>query len=51
MDDLPVIKTRRKGWSQRQQILIPSESMLAYELASLPAGRLSDIGAVRVASP
>ena len=47
MNDTPVIKTRRKGRTQTQQMLIPSESMLADELRSAPPGRLSDIGAVR----
>ena len=47
MDDLPVIKTRRKGRSQTQSMLIPSEGMVAHALRAAPPGRLSDLAALR----
>lgn len=47
MNETPVIKTRRKGRTQTQQMLIPSERMLADELRSAPPGQLSDIGEIR----
>ena len=47
MDELPVIKMRRKGRAQTQSMLIPSETMLAEALRAAPPGRLSDIGALR----
>jgi hypothetical protein len=47
MDELPVIKMRRKGRAQTQSMLIPSEAMVADALRSAPPGRLSDLGALR----
>ena len=47
MDDLPVIKTRRKGRSQTQSMLIPSEGMVAEALRAAPPGRLSDLAGLR----
>jgi len=47
MNEMPVIKTRRKGRTQTQQMLIPSEAMLADELRSAMPGQLSDIGVIR----
>ena len=49
MDELPVIKTRRKGRNLTQSMLIPSEEMLARALWTAPPGRLSDIAGVRQA--
>lgn len=47
MDESPVIKTRRKGRSATQSMLIPSESMVAAALRAAPPGRLSDLGELR----
>ncbi|NLS15843.1 hypothetical protein HGP16_04610 [Rhizobium sp. P40RR-XXII] len=47
MDELPVIKTRRKGRSLTQSMLIPSEEMVAHALWAAPAGRVSDLGGLR----
>ncbi|WP_342239558.1 hypothetical protein [Inquilinus sp. OTU3971] len=47
MDELPVIKSRRKGRSQTQSMLIPSEGMVADALRAAPPGRLSDVAALR----
>src|SRR5215470_17173611 len=47
MDDAPVIKTRRKGRSQTQSMLIPSEAMVAEALRSAQPGRVSDLAALR----
>jgi hypothetical protein len=47
MDEVPVIKTRRKGRTQTQSMLIPNEAMIAEELRAAPAGRLSDLGLLR----
>lgn len=47
MNELPVIKMRRKGRTQTQSMLIPSEAMVAEELLATPPGRLSDLGAIR----
>lgn len=47
MDELPIIKSRRKGRSQTQSMLIPSEGMVADALRATPPGRLSDLGALR----
>jgi len=47
MDELPVIKMRRKGRAQMQRMLIPSETMVAEELRAAPPGRLSDLGLLR----
>ncbi|MBB6485279.1 hypothetical protein [Rhizobium lusitanum] len=47
MDELPVIKTRRKGHSQTQSMLIPSEDMVARMLRAAPPGELSEVAAVR----
>lgn len=49
MDELPVIKTRRKGRSSTQSMLIPNEEMVARALWAAPPGRLSDIADVRKA--
>ena len=49
MDELPVIKTRRKGRSLTQSMLIPSEEMVAEALRAAPPGELSDIGWIRQA--
>lgn len=47
MDEPPVIKTRRKGRSATQSMLIPSRDMVAAALRAVPPGRLSDLGALR----
>jgi hypothetical protein len=47
MDELPVIKTRRKGKSLMQSMLIPSEKMVARALWATPPGELSDIAEIR----
>ena len=47
MDELPVIKTRRKGRSLTQSMLIPSEEMVAKALQAAPPGELSDVAEVR----
>ncbi|MFE0759033.1 hypothetical protein ACFW16_34055 [Inquilinus sp. NPDC058860] len=47
MDERPVIKSRRKGKSQTQSMLIPSERMVADALRLAPPGRLSDLGELR----
>ncbi|MBB5577437.1 MULTISPECIES: hypothetical protein [Rhizobium] len=47
MDELPVIKTRRKGRSLTQSMLIPSEEMVAGALRAAPRGELSDIAEIR----
>jgi hypothetical protein len=47
MDELPVIKTRRKGKSLTQRMLIPSEKMVAGALQAAPAGELADIAELR----
>ncbi|OWJ65372.1 hypothetical protein [Inquilinus limosus] len=47
MDEPPVIKTRRKGRSATQSMLIPSEAMVAEALRAAPPGRLSELGALR----
>jgi hypothetical protein len=47
MDEKPVIKPRRKGRSQTQSMLIPSERMVADALRAAPPGRLSDLAALR----
>jgi alkylated DNA nucleotide flippase Atl1 len=47
MDELPVIKTRAKGRSATQSMLIPSEDMVALALWAAPPGRLSDVGELR----
>jgi hypothetical protein len=47
MDEKPVIKSRRKGRSQTQSMLIPSEGMVAEALRAAPPGRLSDLAALR----
>ncbi|TXI01310.1 MAG: hypothetical protein E6Q76_17355 [Rhizobium sp.] len=49
MDEQPVIKTRRKGRSLTQSMLIPSEAMIARALWAAPPGQLSDVAAVRQA--
>src|SRR5262245_23345918 len=43
MDELPVFKTRRKGKSLTQSMLIPSEKMVADELRAARPGYLLDI--------
>lgn len=47
MDELPVIKSRRKGRSQMQSMLIPTEGMIADALRAAPPGRLSDLAELR----
>lgn len=47
MDELPLIRMRRKGRTQTQSMLIPSEAMVAGELWAVPSGCLSDLGALR----
>ncbi|MDL2405736.1 hypothetical protein PY650_08660 [Rhizobium calliandrae] len=47
MDELPVIKTRRKGRSLTQSMLIPTEKMVVEALRAAPPGELSDIGDIR----
>lgn len=47
MTEPPVIKTRRKGRAETQQMLIPSEAMVADELNDAPPGQRSDISALR----
>ncbi|WP_343716632.1 hypothetical protein [Inquilinus sp.] len=47
MDEPPVIKTRRKGRTGTQSMLIPSEGMVAEALRAAPPGRLSDLGELR----
>ncbi|MBB4569886.1 hypothetical protein [Rhizobium leucaenae] len=47
MGELPVIKTRRKGRSLTQRMLIPSEEMVAEALRAATPGELSDIAEVR----
>ncbi len=49
MDEVPVIKTRRKGRSLTQSMLIPSEEMVASALLAAPPGQLSDLGGIRKA--
>ncbi|MEZ2126565.1 MULTISPECIES: hypothetical protein [unclassified Sinorhizobium] len=47
MEDVPVIKTRRKGKSQTQSMLIPSERMVVDELRAAQPGHLSDLAELR----
>jgi hypothetical protein len=47
MSELAVIEARRKGRTLTQSMLIPSEAMVAEALRAAPAGRLSDLGALR----
>jgi hypothetical protein len=47
MDENPVVKTRRKGKSLTQSMLIPSEKMVADELGATRPGHLSDLGELR----
>jgi hypothetical protein len=47
MDEQPVIKTRRKGRSQTQSMLIPSEAMVADALRAARPGQLSDLAELR----
>ena len=47
MDEQPVIKTRRKGRSQTQSMLIPSEAMVAGALRGAQPGQLSDLAELR----
>lgn len=47
MDELPVIKTRRKGRSLTQSMLIPSEEMVIRALQAATPGQLSDVAEVR----
>jgi alkylated DNA nucleotide flippase Atl1 len=49
MDEIPVIKTRPKGRSLTQSMLIPSEEMVARALWAAPPGQLSAVGEVRKA--
>jgi hypothetical protein len=47
MEDVPVIKMRRKGKRLTQSMLIPSETMVADELQAAQPGRLSDLAEMR----
>ncbi|MDR6293538.1 MULTISPECIES: hypothetical protein [Inquilinus] len=47
MDERPVIKTRRKGRSQTQSMLIPSEAMVADALRAARPGLVSDPAELR----
>ncbi|MCA1370499.1 hypothetical protein I6F15_24405 [Bradyrhizobium sp. BRP14] len=47
MDELPVVKARRKGKSLTQSVLIPSEQMVADALHAAPPGQLSDLAEIR----
>ncbi|MBZ9788818.1 hypothetical protein K9B32_01555 [Rhizobium sp. 3T7] len=47
MEDVPVIKMRRKGRNLEQRMLIPSERMVVDALRAAQAGRLSDLAEVR----
>ncbi|WP_087001564.1 hypothetical protein [Rhizobium sullae] len=47
MEDVPVIKMRRKGKSLTQRMLIPSETMVADELRTAQPGHLSDLAGLR----
>jgi hypothetical protein len=47
MDELPVVKTRRKGKNLTQSMLIPSEKMIADELRATRPGNLLDLGELR----
>lgn len=47
MEELPVVKTRRKGRNLTQNVLLPSEKMVADELWAARPGQLSDIGEIR----
>ncbi|QPB23837.1 hypothetical protein [Rhizobium sp. 007] len=47
MNKLPVIQMRRKGKTQTQRMLIPSETMIADELWAAPPGCISDLAAIR----
>ncbi|NLR96201.1 hypothetical protein HGP17_05095 [Rhizobium sp. P38BS-XIX] len=49
MDETPVIKTRAKGRSSTQSMLIPSEEMVARALQAAAPGQLSDLGNIRKA--
>ncbi|MBB4169877.1 hypothetical protein FHX09_003742 [Rhizobium sp. BK538] len=44
MEDVPVIKMRRKGKNLEQRMLIPSEKMVVDALRAAQAGRLSALG-------
>jgi hypothetical protein len=47
MSELPEIKTRRKGRTGTQQMLIPSEQMVAEELNAAAAGQHLDVSVLR----
>lgn len=47
MEEEPVFKTRRKGKSLTQTVLIPSETIVADALRALPPGAVSDLAAMR----
>ena len=47
MTETPIIKPRRKGRTGTQNMLIPSETMVADTLRAAPAGRVSDLGGLR----
>jgi hypothetical protein len=49
MSEIPVIKTRRKGRTHTQSMLIPSEAMVSRALWAAPPARLSDLGSIRQA--
>jgi hypothetical protein len=47
MDELPIVKTRRKGKNLTQSMLIPSEKMVVDELRAARPGHLSDLAELR----
>lgn len=47
MSELPVVKTRRKGKTLTQSVLIPAEKMVADELRAARPGHLSDLAELR----
>ncbi|WP_051447620.1 hypothetical protein [Rhizobium leguminosarum] len=47
MSEIPTIKPRRKGRSGMQEMLIPSQQMVAEQIRSAPEGDLTEIGVLR----
>ncbi|AUW42938.1 hypothetical protein [Rhizobium leguminosarum] len=47
MSEIPTIKPRRKGRSGTQEMLIPSQQMVAEQIRSAPEGDLTEIGVLR----
>lgn len=47
MSELPVVKTRRKGKTLTQSMLIPTEKMVADEFRAARPGHLSDPAELR----